>query len=116
MKIRKARQILKSLADDTRLRIINLLKKRQLTVGQMCRILEKKQSNMSKHLARLRLTEIVNDKRKGNNVYYYLSKPANKPHKELLNALLKGLADVEIFKEDILKMEGTFKKSKQEEK
>ncbi|MFH1845998.1 MAG: metalloregulator ArsR/SmtB family transcription factor [Candidatus Omnitrophota bacterium] len=105
MRIKKARQILKSLADDTRLRIINILKKGGLTVTEICAVLEKEQSNISKHLARLRLTEVVRDKRKGNNVYYFLEKPSNTAHKELINSITKGLADLETFKSDIKNME-----------
>ncbi|MFH1310478.1 MAG: metalloregulator ArsR/SmtB family transcription factor [Candidatus Omnitrophota bacterium] len=104
MKIKRARQILKSFADDTRLRIINLLKyKKEMNVTELCEILEKNQSNISKHLSRLRLTGIVADKRKGNNVHYCLAKPTNKAHKELLNSITKGLKDLEIFKEDLKK-------------
>ncbi|MFH1395295.1 MAG: metalloregulator ArsR/SmtB family transcription factor [Candidatus Omnitrophota bacterium] len=101
MKIKKARQILKSFADDTRLRIINLLKyKKEINVTELCEILEKNQSNVSKHLTRLRLTGIVGDKRQGNNVHYFLAPPTNRAHKELLNSITKGLKDLEIFKED----------------
>ena len=104
MRIKKARQILKSFADDTRLRIINLLNKAQLSVTELCEILNKNQSNLSKHLARLRLTNIVGDKRKGFNVYYYLIKSKDKTYKELLNAITVGLAELEAFKQDLAKL------------
>jgi DNA-binding transcriptional ArsR family regulator len=105
MKVKKARIILKSLADDTRLRIINLLKIEELSVNEICQVLGKEQSGVSKHLARLSLTEIVGDRRTGNKVYYFLSKPSNKAHKEFLAAITKGLADVEIFKKDANKLQ-----------
>ncbi|MDD4957408.1 MAG: metalloregulator ArsR/SmtB family transcription factor [Candidatus Omnitrophica bacterium] len=102
MKIRKARQILKSFADDTRLRIIHLLKNtREMNVTELCDALGKKQSNISKHLTRLRLTGVVRDRREGNLVKYFLAKPATNAHRELLNAIIKGLSDVEVFKEDL---------------
>ncbi|MBD3379632.1 MAG: metalloregulator ArsR/SmtB family transcription factor [Candidatus Omnitrophica bacterium] len=101
MRIKKARQILKTLADDTRLRIINLLKYGAIPVGEICEILEKEQSNVSKHLGRLRLTGIVEDKRRGNSVLYRLAKPSNLAHKELITAIVKGLSDIEVFKEDV---------------
>ncbi|UCH12125.1 MAG: winged helix-turn-helix transcriptional regulator [Candidatus Omnitrophota bacterium] len=101
MRVKKARQILKSLADDTRLRIINLLNKQELNVTQLCEILQSNQSNLSKHLARLRLTGVVGDKREGLNVYYRLIKPKEKTHKELLNAITVGLAESETFKQDL---------------
>ncbi|MBU4140603.1 MAG: metalloregulator ArsR/SmtB family transcription factor [Candidatus Omnitrophica bacterium] len=101
MKIKKARQILKSFADDTRLRIINLLNKQELNVTELCEVLQSNQSNVSKHLARLRLTGVVGDKREGLNVYYCLMKPNNKAHQELLNSITVGLADLETFKRDL---------------
>ena len=100
MKIRKARQILKALADDNRLRIMNLLKNRKLSVSDICEVLQKEQSNISKHLMQLRLTGLVIDKRKGNNVYYMHNKFKDKEYIHLLDAITKGLSDVEIFSKD----------------
>ena len=107
MRMRKAQQILKSLADDTRLRIINLLGKEELNVTQLCKILGTTQSNLSKHLARLRLTGVVGDRREGLNVYYYLAMPENRAYHELINAITKGLTELEIFKKDVEKLNTT---------
>jgi len=110
MRIKKARQILKSFADDTRLRIINLLSKKELSVAELCEILNKDQSNLSKHLARLRLTGIAGDRREGFNVYYCLLKPKEKAHKKLLNAITIGLAELETFKQDLERLKKLKKK------
>jgi ArsR family transcriptional regulator len=110
MDIKKARQILKSFADDTRLRIINLLNKKELSVAELCGILNKNQSNLSKHLARLRLTGIVSDRREGFNVYYCLLKPEEKAHEELLNAITIGLVELETFKQDLERLKELKKK------
>lgn len=110
MSIKKARQILKSFADDTRLRIINLLSKKELSVAELCEILNKNQSNLSKHLARLRLTGIAGDRREGFNVYYCLLKPKEKAHKELLNVITIGLAELETFKQDLERLKELKKK------
>jgi len=101
MRIKKARQILKSFADDTRLRVINLLNKQELNVTELCEILQSNQSNLSKHLTRLRLTGVAGDRREGLNIYYYLIKPKNKAHQELLNSITIGLADLKTFKRDL---------------
>jgi len=103
MRIKRARQILKSMADDTRLRIINLLGKQELNVTELCEILGASQSNISKHLARLRLTGVAGDRREGLNVYYRLRKPENRSHKELVNAVTGGLSELETFKKDLQK-------------
>ncbi|MBU2541774.1 MAG: metalloregulator ArsR/SmtB family transcription factor [Candidatus Omnitrophica bacterium] len=104
MQLKKARQILKSLADDTRLRIINLLSKKELTVSELCKILNKAQPNISKHLTRLRLTGLASDKRRGLNVYYRLLRSQDKAYNSLLNSITIGLAQLEIFKQDLAKL------------
>ena len=101
VRIKKARQILKSFADDTRIRIINLLDKEPLNVTELCSIIGAAQSNISKHLARLRLTGVVTDKRRGFNVYYKLTRPENEKHQNLVNLIVKGLAGVEITRHDL---------------
>ncbi|MBL7071109.1 MAG: winged helix-turn-helix transcriptional regulator [Candidatus Omnitrophica bacterium] len=106
MRIKKARQMLKSFADDTRLRVINLLSKRRLNVTELCEILGASQSSLSKHLARLRLTGVVNDQREGLNVYYSLRIPDDKAHKELIDAITGGLSELEAFKRDFEKLKG----------
>ncbi|MBN1621823.1 MAG: metalloregulator ArsR/SmtB family transcription factor [Endomicrobiales bacterium] len=104
MDLKKSRQILKSLADDNRLRIINLLNHGLLNVAELCQILRLKQSNISRHLTRLRLTGLVGDKRQGQFVYYYLIKPANNFNKELISCIVNGLKDSEIFKNDVVEL------------
>ncbi len=73
MTLKKLRQILKALADDTRLRIIYLLKDGELTVSDLCFVLKINQPTVSKHLERLRLMKVVNDRRDGNFIYYSLA-------------------------------------------
>lgn len=90
------------MADDTRLRIINLLKVKELTGNEICMVLEKKQSNIFKYLARLRMPEVVTDRRKKNNAHHSLNKPPNNAHKELISAITKGLKDMEVFLKKML--------------
>lgn len=111
MRIKRARQILKSFADDTRLRIINLLNQQELTVTKLCKILDKNQSSISKHLTRLRLTGIVGDKRDGLNVYYRLARPESNMHRELINIITTGLKNSEVFLNDLRKLKGIKLKS-----
>ncbi|MBU0478775.1 metalloregulator ArsR/SmtB family transcription factor [bacterium] len=101
MRIKKADQILKSFADETRLRVINLLSKHELNVTELCEVLQSNQSNLSKHLTRLRLTGVVCDRKDGLNVYYQLIKPEGKAYKELLRIVTVGLDGLETFKQDL---------------
>ncbi|MGD2279337.1 MAG: metalloregulator ArsR/SmtB family transcription factor [Candidatus Omnitrophota bacterium] len=92
MDLKQVRQMLKSLSDDTRLRIVNLLRKNELSVNELCQTLGKKQSSISKHLSRLRLTHVVTDRRKGNNVYYSIAKTGDRTREALLENILKSIS------------------------
>ena len=104
MHIKKARRILKSLADDTRLRIVNLLNGREMNVTEMLGVIETTQSNLSRHLARLRLTGVVGDRRSGSSVYYRLSKPPDRFHMEVVRAVTEGLSGSSAFLGDIKRL------------
>lgn len=101
MRIKKIRQLLKSFADDTRLRIINLLMKEPLNVSDLHSILGSTQSNISKHLARLRLTGIVADRRSGSSVYYRIAEFDNKSYTDFVHGIITKLTELEILKRDL---------------
>ncbi|MFH1062858.1 MAG: metalloregulator ArsR/SmtB family transcription factor [Candidatus Omnitrophota bacterium] len=72
--VKSIRSVLKACAEDTRLRILNLLDTKEVTVKVICQTLAISQSVASKHLSRLRLIKLVVDRRCGNLVYYRLTK------------------------------------------
>ncbi len=68
--------ILKSLrlfSDDTRLRLLLLLRQEELSVAELQEILGMGQSRISSHLAQLRTAQLVADRRAGKNIYYTLN-------------------------------------------
>lgn len=67
--------VLKTIASQKRLEIIQILKNRELSVGEMVRMLGVRQSNLSQHLSLLRRHNIVTNRKKGLNVYYSLADP-----------------------------------------
>jgi len=71
----EAVKLFKVLADETRLRILNLLCRRELCVCQIVDVLGIGQSKVSRHLAHLRHAGLVTDRRDGLWVYYSLSDP-----------------------------------------
>jgi ArsR family transcriptional regulator len=71
---RQAR-LLKALANQTRLKIIDRLSKGECQVGELVRIVGSDQSTVSKHLALLRSVGVVDDDRRGNTVFYRLLTP-----------------------------------------
>lgn len=71
---RQAR-VLKAMANESRLMIIDKLSKGECTVGELTDLVGSDQSTVSKHLSVLRAHGIVEDRREGNNVYYTLLTP-----------------------------------------
>lgn len=65
--------ILKALADENRIRILNLLKKRELCVCDIEAVLGIKQSNTSRHLNKLKVAGIIVSVKKSQWVYYQLN-------------------------------------------
>ncbi len=57
-------QMLKALGDETRIRILNLLKDEELCVCEIEHILGITQSNTSRHLAKLSILKIVDYEKK----------------------------------------------------
>lgn len=68
-------RLLKALANETRLRIIDRLNKGECHVGELVRLIGADQSTVSKHLAVLRGIGVVDDERRGNTVFYRLLTP-----------------------------------------
>jgi len=71
---RQAR-VLKAIANETRLKIIDRLHKGECHVGELVDLIGCDQSTVSKHLAVLRGIGIVDDDRRGNTVFYRLLTP-----------------------------------------
>lgn len=63
-------RILKTLSDDTRLRLINILFERELNVNGIVEIMGMNQSRISHHLNILKRCGLVVYRRQGNNVFY----------------------------------------------
>ncbi|GAB6171785.1 metalloregulator ArsR/SmtB family transcription factor [Paradesulfitobacterium aromaticivorans] len=63
----------KVLADKTRLRILGLLRERELCVCDLTEILEISQPGVSQHLRRLKQAEFVKERKGGQWVYYSLN-------------------------------------------
>jgi ArsR family transcriptional regulator len=65
--------ILKALADETRLRMLHLLKERELCVCEIEEVLGIQQSNASRHLDKLRNAGLVCSEKRAQWVYYRLN-------------------------------------------
>ena len=68
-------RVLKALANESRLMIIDRLNKGECSVGELTELVGSDLSTVSKHLALLRANGIVEDRRQGTTVYYRLLTP-----------------------------------------
>ncbi|HEX9595203.1 MAG TPA: metalloregulator ArsR/SmtB family transcription factor [Candidatus Saccharimonadales bacterium] len=91
---------LKTLASQKRLEIVQLLKKRELTVSELVDMLGIPQANVSQHLAQLRRHKVVTTRRSGKQIYYSLSDKRIAQLVSLLRDFLKAqfLSDPDIAK------------------
>jgi DNA-binding transcriptional ArsR family regulator len=90
---------LKTISDETRLRILALLSEKELCVCEMCYILEESQPKVSRHLAKLRDMGLVQDKRQGQWILYYLSIQDNMAS-EILRAIVKNYEQYPLLVKD----------------
>lgn len=94
-------RMFKAFADETRLRILHLLKRRkEMCVCDIMQILRLPQSKVSRHLAYLRSAGLVRDRKQGLWSYYALSKPEGGFHKRLIGCLDGCFDEVTILRRD----------------
>jgi len=72
---RRQARVLKALANESRLMIVDRLGQGECTAGELVEIVGSDQSTVSKHLAVLRSHGIVEDRREGSYVNYRLVTP-----------------------------------------
>lgn len=68
-------EICQTLANPKRLRILNLLKDGELSVGAMVQALGLAKANLSQHLGLMRQKGILTARRQGTTIYYRLATP-----------------------------------------
>ncbi len=90
--------LLRTVADSTRLRLLLLLDQEEVSVAELQDILGMGQSRISTHLAQLKRAGLVDDRRSGKNVYYGSAKPNSKNGsgtriREIVRALGKDLPE-----------------------
>lgn len=72
---RRQARLLKALANESRLRIVDRLSRGECSAGELTEIVGSDRTTVSKHLAVLRAHGIVLDRREGSVVYYTLMTP-----------------------------------------
>jgi ArsR family transcriptional regulator len=114
MDLATASSVLRLLADPTRVRLLALLEREELTVAELAAVLHLAQPRVSTHLAKLKEAELVRDRRAGVSAYYR----ANGDTDEYLQVLLKSLResiDDALLREDAARLPGVLAQRAREE-
>ena len=94
-------RLLKALADETRLRIVALLAHGDLCVCHVEEALGLSQPAASRQLAVLRNARVVDSRRDGSWVYYFLAKQDNADCERLLRELVRGFTKRDVLRRDL---------------
>jgi ArsR family transcriptional regulator len=95
--------LLKVLADPTRLRILGLLAREELSVGELARAVSMLQSRVSNHLKVLRECGLLEERREGASVLVRLARGNGQPD-DLWSAVEARLASVEGHENDLRRL------------
>lgn len=98
--MKELEQYFKALADRNRLRILNLLLHGELCVCDIQFVLEASQPNVSRHLAYLKNSGLVLDRRDGFRIFYRLAEPKQGLKKKVFDFLQDTYKSEENLQDD----------------
>ncbi len=85
---------LRALSDATRLRIIALLEKDELSVHELQEIMRMGQSRISTHLGLLQESGLVQSRREGRRIFYRLNRDAEGPGADFVKMAVQGAREL----------------------
>ena len=97
-------QYFKALGDSNRLRILNLLLHGELCVCDIQYVLENTQPNISRHLAYLKNSGLVIDRRDGFRIFYRLADQPRASQKLLFQFLREAFKEQDALQRDIKRL------------
>jgi len=92
---------LKLLADPSRVRIVLLLEREELSVAELQDVLGMGQSTISTHLSQLKQAGIVEDRRTGKNILYRLKSAEKGLEEQLLPVLRQAVSEIPEAEQDV---------------
>ena len=97
--------LFKALADNTRLRLINLIGDDEVCVCFFVEVLKINQPKISRHLAYLRRAGVVSARRDGKWIHYRIVEPSNPHAANIFREVRAGLAEDPAMKTDRARLE-----------
>jgi len=92
--------ILKALADETRLRILSQIIKNEMCVCEIEDCLELTQSNASRHLTVLKKAGVLQSYKNAQWTYYKISEEFTNENKELYDYLIRKVSELPWYEND----------------
>ena len=92
--------LLRLLSDPTRVRLLALLEREELTVAELSSVLRLAQLRVSTHLAKLKEADLVRDRRAGVSAYYRFNGELPAREEALLRALKESVDDAVLRDDD----------------
>ena len=106
---------LRALSDQTRLRIVALLEKEELSVNELQEITRLAQSRISTHLGLLQEAEIVQSRREGKRTFYKVNEAAEGGVGEFIQIAVRGAQEMPEYADDQLNLKRLLDRRKQQE-
>ncbi len=103
MKLKDTQAMFNAMADETRLRILNLLGEGELCVCDLMKVLEEPQSKVSRHLAYLRRAKLVTARRRGLWMHYRIAGLEPRVLGPVLAAFSQRRGEIEELERDLKK-------------
>jgi len=85
---------LRALSDPTRLRVIALLERDELSVAELQEITRLGQSRISTHLGLLQDSELLQSRREGKRAFYKLNETAGATAREFIQLAIRGAKEL----------------------
>jgi len=101
--------LLRLLSDPTRVRLLALLEREELTVAELSAVLRLAQPRVSTHLAKLKEADLVRDRRAGVSSYYRYNGELDPKERALLHALKESVDDA-MLRDDERRLPATLAK------
>ena len=92
------------LGDPSRVRLLLLLEREELSVAELQEILARGQSQISTHLSQLKQAGLIEDRRTGKNIFYRLQPalgPDGKAVSQVMSVLRQAVADIPEAEQDL---------------
>jgi ArsR family transcriptional regulator len=105
---------LRALSDPTRLRIVALLERDELSVNELQEITRMGQSRISTHLGLLQDSELVESRREGKRTFYRLNQQADAGASEFISLAIRGAKELSDHESDQINLKRVMQRRREQ--